>query len=111
MSCSFIVYLLLTVLKALAVSSFLSKVIGSSLEEELLWGDWLSISFFSVSLWEGVELRTVKKYEKYFVNTRTTRQLVLRRVIKKNLAIKREDFRLVVQNEDKIQILKFIYAK
>lgn len=61
-SCSFIVYLLLTVLKVLAVSSFVfSKDISSIVEEGLLWDDWLSISFFSVLIREGVELRTAQK--------------------------------------------------
>ena len=64
MSCSFFVYLVLTGLKALAVSSLVFSLVTSSFGgEAVLWGKF-SISLFSVLIREGVELRTAHKSEK-----------------------------------------------
>lgn len=70
MSCSFIVYLVLTGLKALAVASLGFSMDTSSFGEEgVLWGK-CSVSFFSVLIREGVELRTAQESEKQEVKTR-----------------------------------------
>lgn len=64
MPCSFIVYLVLTGLKALGVSTLGLSIDTSSVGEEgVLWGEH-SVSFFSALTREGVELRTARKSEK-----------------------------------------------